>query len=242
MKREATIERTPDTRVGHQVNAALQHRLSDHPEFHEAEEFRDWTFQEIIISKLIHQFLQELQSHGYSEQETETIGSMLDEFDDRSILMSILALPYENRNSFFSEFSRDHLPAEKVADMLRARVEQVTTQSTNGRPILGFHTSKVRIPKKRFHDVHLREDRTRWDVTGTERSDLADVPLAYCARRYRDLYREKIGNHLYVVRDWEGYPLDRTTGWSHAAAYAIVAELDLPSVDDEVERLEPLAH
>jgi len=199
-------------------------------------EVKESLFSEIVADKLAEVFENELEAHGFDRENRDQFiaEAAADRNEDIDIVKNILAVPWSLRQRWLSEAASQGLDGRLVYQMLKDKYEGHHEQF-GVEPLIGYHTSEKDIsiekPKSKLK-------KPKWEVIGTEQSDLADGPQAYAAETYESLYRARAPRYIYIVRisDRDKKYGEGETSWYYNTTFPIVAQLDLEAVDDEIDK------
>ncbi len=201
-------------------------------------DIKDVIFKEMIINELVSQFINELKEIGFSDDELEKLAVMF--YDQKEDYLSeILAIPYEQRQLFYSQMKDKDKTAAFFFNKIKSVRDALKEISDIGQaPILGFHNSPKNI--KPVKEKRSGKEISTWEVLGTENSDLSPhgVKIAYAYDNYHGKYTEGEFNYVYVVRIKELQKKFREKeGHYWEMSYPIVAKIKKDPLFDNVETL-----
>lgn len=209
-------------------------------EFHEpgsekeGEKIREIIFQEIVFSKILPEFINDLKKVGLEEKVINEFIDLIKKQKDRDAVNAILATPTENRlrviKAVVEENTENKSEIKKnpsaFAEAIFWSIAEISQEL--GR-YLGYHTSNQEISKK-----NLPDGGSLFNIIGVEMDERdQDMPMAFYAATYKNLYREKNPRYLYVVSGLREYRIDdRTKNWMRAPK---LAGVDGPYLIDEID-------
>ncbi len=209
-------------------------------EFHEpgsekeGEKIREIIFREIAFSKILLDFINDLKKVGLEEKVVNEFVSLVKKQKNRDVVDAVLATPIENRLKVIRvviEENVENKPEIKnnptaFAEAIFWGIAEISQEL--GR-YLGYHTSNQEISKK-----NLAGGGSLFNIIGTEMDERdQDIPMAFYAATYKNLYREKNPRYLYLVSGLREYRIDdRVRNWMRAPKLAGVGG---PYLIDEID-------
>ena len=201
----------------------------------EGEKIREIIFQEVIFSKILPDFIDDLKRMNLDKEVINEFINLVKEQKERNIVNSILATPAENRLRVIKvvvEENTENKPEIKnnskaLAEAIFWGVAEISQEL--GR-YLGYHASNQEISKK-----NLPDGGSLFNIidAGMDERD-QNIPKASCATAYKNLYRAKNPRYLYLVSGLHEYNIDSgIRNWRHAPKLAgvggpyLINELDL---------------
>ena len=201
-------------------------RLEVDPKVREA--LRNEIFDQLIAGKVLDTFLDELDEQAFTESDIEDIVSSFSRLSEHD-KKAVLAIPAQLRPQMFARFAAKFQSGTfSGQDMVNELLEKATTHGFT----LGFHLSPA--------DIRPEKDGS-WIIKGTEKDHRHnDRTMAYYSMDYSHRYLRKPSRYLYVIRAETGeqsshYP-DNDGSWGHASSLAIVEQIDMKSLENEMDR------
>ncbi len=194
----------------------------------EREKIHEQIFMALITEKLLSEFEDDLYDVVDDDEKTDAVLETINAYTSEE-QKHILAIPASIRKrrleAVYKKTQKGNLfdAQSFVKELLNYSKEQGFT--------LGYHISPYKISK----------DGNDWCVRATDFDDRDDRPMAYYSLDYKNLFRKRRGEYLYVVRAETGpqstHKKDNTNNWGRANSLSIITSLPLQRLDEKVEKL-----
>lgn len=203
---------------------------------HNPNKFRDRVKDRIVASiickEITEKFEDDMFEADFSEEEVEEAKSVLQTFSLEK-RRAVLSVPHEIRLRFLKKQKEkvdDGQDLFKIIDDIAERM-----QKNNGYT-LGYHLSLADIPEP----DDINGIRQPWVVKGTEADHRDnDLARAYYSLTWKDRYKEKPSNYLYVVRSETGegsdHKQDGDNNWGRASSLSVVARLNCHVLEEHAQ-------
>lgn len=182
-------------------------------------------FDTLIKGEIIEAFVADMEDSGFEKEEIDEFLMELEKVDEKSI-KGILSMPEELRKRNFPVFKRK-IDEGKMS--IQSMIDNMKEVSQKNGFTIGYHTSKVDIPK----------EGEKWEIKATELDDRDDRKMAYYSLDRKSLYRADRGTNLYVVRSEIGenssHKRDGKNNWGRANSLSIICKVELPEIDLKIE-------
>jgi len=200
----------------------------------EGEKIREIIFQEIIFSKILPDFVNDLEKIGLEEKVVNEFISLIKRQKDRDAVNAVLATPFENRLKVIKAVVGENAENKSeiknnptaFAEAIFWSIAEISQEL--GR-YLGYHASNKEISSKTLPNGELQFNIENVELDEREEN----IPMTYYATTYKDLYREINSRYLYIVSGLHDYRVDPTTNWARAPKLSaiggphLINELDL---------------
>jgi|AntRauTorckE6833_2_1112554.scaffolds.fasta_scaffold15905_3 hypothetical protein len=191
-------------------------------------------FEYIMMTDLLKVYSDAFSEVGFTKEQIHDFKKEMGDLSqgDRRKVMSY---PHELRKRVFGYYL-DELKKGTLDGMGDVIKDILNDANKNGWDI-GYHTSPNKIDIVHKKDK-FRKDIESWMIKGTENDHRdSNLPMAYYSKNYKDIYRQRKFNYVYVVKS----SLDDRVGddgkWYRASTLAVVARIDMDSVDvDDIYR------
>ena len=194
----------------------------------ERDRTHEQVFSTLINKIIIEEFENDLYEIFEEDEDVEKILDKINAFSDEEQKM-ILAMPKSIRQKRFEIMAKKNT-RNGLLDT-DAFVQELFNNAKENGFTLGYHISKKEII----------EEKSDWNIKGTDLDDRDDRFMAYYSLDYKNLFRKKRGEYLYVVRAETGpkstHKLDNTNNWGRADKLSIIAALPLKELDEKVLKI-----
>ncbi len=200
-------------------------------------EIRENIFDSLIAEKLIDVSQEGMDDAEYEEGDIRNVEEVLASLSGED-LKCFFSVPFEIRENFYRSLRETVLSNEKSFCAVIA--ERVSKMKEKGYT-LGYHVSKFEIAPR------IIGDKKEWNIVGYERDERDEFDekdarfMAYYSLDYKNFYRKKGGNYVYIVRAQTGkgtsHKQDLNNNWGRAPVLSVVAKLNISEVDKEVNRI-----
>lgn len=195
-------------------------------------EVREAIFSSLIIDQLLTTTEKSLEDADYEDDEIEEFKEALVGLSSEEI-KGVLSLPYELRGVVFNMYKKriekgDSTPSRMVKDLNTLAEEHGFT--------IGYHISNIDLEPQVSTDAKKKE----WNIKGYELDDRDGVPMAYYSLDYGNVYRQKSGKYLYLVRAETGertsHKRDLSNNWGRSTQLSIIEKINIHEFDEKTER------
>lgn len=197
----------------------------------EREKINELFFQQYIETEMEAELFREIEKGGFTPEQIIELRKSFSELGEQEKEFAF-AMPYELRKRNF-KYQAGQIKAGKkdIADFWNPIIK---LGLMNGRR-LGYHISK--------YDVNPTIERGKteetWSIKGYEKDHRNDdQEMAYYSEDYKNLYRSKGGNFLYIISSLRGtnggHHVDNTNRWGRAQFLEVIQKFDLRKVDEFV--------
>lgn len=188
----------------------------------EREQIHEQVFAAMINERLINEFEESLYDVLDDDDRINKILDTINGFTNDE-QKKILSIPASIRKRRFEVLLKNK--KMNNADFVN---ELLQNAQDNGYTI-GYHVSPYKI----------NPDQNDWTVNPTGLDDRDNRAMAYYSLDYKNLFRKKRGEYLYVIRAETGtnstHKRDTSNNWSRANKLAIITSLPLVELDEKVE-------
>lgn len=198
---------------------------------------RENIFDSLIAEKLLDISREGMDDAEYEESDIRDVEGALAALSSED-LKCFLSVPFEIRENFYRSLRETVLLGEKSFRVVIA--ERISKMKEKGYT-LGYHVSKFEIAPQ------VIDDKKEWNVAGYERDERDEFDerdarfMAYYSLDYKNFYRKKGGNYIYIVRAQTGkdtsHKQDLSNNWGRAPMLSVVGRLNISEVDMEVDRI-----
>jgi hypothetical protein len=207
------------------MNEKIQFNQKKDNSLNNEEKIKEEIFAKLINERIVEDFEDGLYEVFDGDDEiVESFLAILSDLDLKS-LQGVLAIPKSLRFKRLSFLKNEH-SKEGRAD-IRQIINDLRRDSEEKGYQFGYHISPNRILEK-------EED---WTIDGSEFDDRDDRKMAYYSMDYKNLFKKKKGNYLYVVRAIMGkdssHKKDTSNNWGRADKLSIISEIPLQKIEEE---------
>lgn len=200
------------------------------------DELRDFYLREVVESKLVDSYEDDLKKFGYSEEQINEFREAVLKLDDMQ-KDALFAFPWELKQRSLP-FNLKQIKENKKT--IAGMVSDIVRASSLQHRAVAYHCSDQNIGNREIKNANGAVH--EWVIKGTEPDHRDnDIPMAYYSFDYANLYRKKNPKFLYIVsaqiNEKTGHKRDEDGSWGRAPSLSVIEKLDIKQVDALVDKL-----
>lgn len=186
----------------------------------------EYIFRNIVETKAIVVFEEDMKYFGYSEEQILEFHNELEALGKN--MEKVLSFPYELRQRMLPRY-KELIDSGKGS--IKDMVKRVFDVGVKNGSVVAYHCSRFDVPKTKNGN---------WFIDGKEADHRDnDLPMAYYSFDYGHLYRSKNPKYIYLVSAHTKSTAHKTDGssWGRAPTIDVIAKLDMREVEEETKRI-----